>query len=73
MRFWLEKEKKKYICKSNHRIYRIFRFFEFKVVNKRTMNFFKGRGVEITDFKILSGWKEKYKSALSKSDEEISE
>ena len=37
------------------------------------MNFFKGSGVEIIDFKILSGWIEKYKSALSKSNEEISE
>ena len=40
-----------------------FGFLGFKVVKKRTMNLFKG-----SDFRILSGWIEKYKPAFSKSD-----
>ena len=39
-----------------------FGFLGFKVVKKRTMNLFKG-----SDFRILSGWIEKYKPAFSKS------
>ena len=42
--------------------YLIFSFFGFKVVDKRTMNVLK-----ISDFRILCGWIEKYKPALSKS------
>ena len=38
----------------------------FKVVKKRTMNLFKV--VKFSDFRILSGWIEEYKPALSKSD-----
>ena len=38
----------------------------FKVVKKRTMNLFKV--VKFSDFRILSGWIEEYKTALSKSD-----
>ena len=46
--------------------YLIFSFFGFKVADKRTMNLSKV--VKILDFQILSGWLEKYKTALSKSD-----
>ena len=38
-----------------------FSLLRFKVVNKRKV-------VKILDFRILSGWIEKYKPALSKSD-----
>ena len=41
------------------RFYLNFRFVGFKVVNTRAMNLFK-------DFRILSGWIEKYKPALCK-------
>ena len=41
-----------------------FGFIGFKVVNKRTINL--SRVVKISDFRILSGWIEKYKPALSK-------
>ena len=46
--------------------YLTFGFLGFKVVKKPKMNLFKGS--EILDFQILSGWIEKYKPALSKSD-----
>ena len=46
--------------------YLTFGFLGFKVVKKPKMNLFKGS--EISDFQILSGWIEKYKPALSKSD-----
>ena len=46
--------------------YLTFGFLRFKTVNKGTKNLFKGS--EISDFQILSGWIEKYKPALSKSD-----
>ena len=48
------------------RFYLTFGFLGFEVVKKRTMNLFKG--MKISDFRILSGWIEKYKLALSKSD-----
>ena len=48
------------------RFYLIFSFLGFKVVNKRTINFSKV--VKISDFRILSGWIEKYKTALIKLD-----
>ena len=48
------------------RFYLTFGFLGFKVVKKRTMNLFKV--VKISDFQTLSGWIEKYKPALSKSD-----
>ena len=48
------------------RFYLTFRFLGFKVVNKQTMNPFKV--AKVSDFRILSGWIEKYKSALSESD-----
>ena len=44
-----------------------FYFLGFKVVNKRTVILFKGFKY-FFDFQILSGWTEKYKSTLSKSD-----
>ena len=46
--------------------YLTFGFLGFKIVKKRTMNLFKGS--EDFRFSILSGWIEKYKPALSKSD-----
>ena len=46
------------------RFYLAFGFSRFKVANKRTMNLFKGN--EDSDSRILSGWIEKYKPALSK-------
>ena len=46
--------------------YLIFSFFELKVADKRTTNLFEGS--EDSDFRILSGWIEKYKPALCKSD-----
>ena len=46
--------------------YLIFSFLEFKVVDKRTMNLFEGS--EISDFRILFGWIEKYIPALNTSD-----
>ena len=48
------------------RFYLTFGFLGFKVVKKREMNFFKGS--EDFRFSNLSGWIEKYKPALSKSD-----
>ena len=48
------------------RFYLTFGFLGFKVVKKRTMNLFKV--MKISDFQTLSGWIEKYKPALSKSD-----
>ena len=48
------------------RFYLTFGFLGFKVFKKRTMNLFKGS--EDFGFSILSGWTEKYKPALSKSD-----
>ena len=45
------------------RFYLTFGFLGFKVVKKGTVNLFKG-----SDFRILSGWIEKYKPALSKLD-----
>ena len=44
------------------RFYLTFGFLGFKVVKKEAMV------VKISDFRILSGWIEKYKPALSKSD-----
>ena len=44
--------------------YLTFGFLGFKLVKKRTMNYFKGSG----GFGFLSGSTEWYKSALSKSD-----
>ena len=46
--------------------YLTFGLLGFKVVKKRTMNLFKV--VKFSDFRILSGWIEEYKLALSKSD-----
>ena len=43
-----------------------FGFLGFKVVQTRTMNLFKNS--ENFEFSKLSGWIEKYKPALSKSD-----
>ena len=48
------------------RFYLNFAFLGFKVVNKRTMNLFKGG--EDFEFSNLSGWIQKYKLALSKLD-----
>ena len=48
------------------RFYLNFGFLGFKTVNKGTMNLLKGS--KDFDFRILSGWIEKYKPALSKSD-----
>ena len=48
------------------RFYLTFGFLGFKVVKKWTVNLFKS--VKISDFRILSGWIEKYKPALNKSD-----
>ena len=48
------------------RFYLTLGFLGFKVVKKWTMIFSKV--VKISDFWILSGWIEKYKPALSKSD-----
>ena len=48
------------------RFYLTFSFFEFKVVNKEHLIFSKV--VKISDFQILSGWIEKCKPALTKSD-----
>ena len=45
--------------------YVAFGFLRFKFVNKRTINLFKSS--KDFDFRILSGWFEKYKLALSKS------
>ena len=45
------------------RFYVTFGFLGFKIVNKGTKDLFK-----ISDFRILSGWIEKCKPALSKSD-----
>ena len=45
------------------RFYLTFGFLGFKTVNKRTMILFKV--VKISDFRILPGWIEKYKPALS--------
>ena len=47
------------------RFYLTFGFLGFKVVNKRMINLFTGG---FSDFQNLSGWIEKYKPALSKSD-----
>ena len=47
------------------RFYLAFGFPGFKVVDKQMMNLFKV--VKFSDFRISSGWIEKYKSALSKS------
>ena len=44
------------------RFYLTFGFLGFKILNKGTMYLF------ISDFRILCGWIEKYKPALSKSD-----
>ena len=44
----------------------IFRLFRFKVADKRMMNLFKGS--EDFGLSTLSGWIEKYKPALSKSE-----
>ena len=46
--------------------YLIFSFLVFKVVDKGTMNLFKGS--EDSGFRILSGYIEKYKPALSELD-----
>ena len=46
------------------RFYMNFSFFIFKVINKRMMNLFEGS--EDFDFRVLSGWIEKYKPALIK-------
>ena len=43
-----------------------FGFLGFKVVNKRMMNLSKV--AKISDFRVLSGWTEKYKPTVSKSD-----
>ena len=48
------------------RFYLTFGFLRFKIVNKERWIFSKV--VKILDFRILSGWIEKYKPALSKSD-----
>ena len=50
---------------SKIRFYLTFGFLGFKVVKKQTI-FLKL--VKILDFRILSGWIEKYKPALMKSD-----
>ena len=48
------------------RFYLSFGFLGFKIVNKGTMELFKGG--EDFGFSNLTGWIEKYKPALSKSD-----
>ena len=44
----------------------IFSFLGFRAVDKRTMNLLEGS--EVSVFRILFGWIEKYRPSLSKSD-----